>query len=151
MHLSFYMSYTLSVKDGEHYRPFYSGATMVAEFGNMTDARAHEVASRLFVNGHPAIMAMETGRFSTMNEAIDSARTIANAQNIPYHIGLNGNKSRLKGAVKCLNDGRVFETAADACRYYKIGSGNLTKHLRRERSYKSVKGKVFEYVERNDQ
>lgn len=59
-------------------------------------------------------------------------------------IGKNGNSKNAKRII-CLNDGKIFDCIKDACKFYEIDNGGLSRHLHKHKKYSHVGGLTFSF------
>lgn len=141
--MNHYVAYSLTDQNG---LVFHIGVAPQSQLTSLSDVPGE--IERPDIELYLSILDRDVDRVKLIN------RTLAWCHNNGHaHLTERLNKqyvswSRDKKArsVRCIDTGEEFKSATEAARQHNLTYGALLKHLAREKSYNSVKGKRYEYI-----
>ena len=127
----------------------YVGALPVSQLLTLQDAREFSNYGD-YIKPHDATQI----EIISISDTPDAARTAADEHGKQSNAVLNvlgkrapATTGKRKRPIICINSGQEYASAAEACEKLGISPSSLSQHLRGKRNYGMVAGRVFKYVE----
>ena len=75
-----------------------------------------------------------------------------NLNKFDYYANIHGKiiKDKRLNKIKCLTDGREYESMAEAARFYSVSSTMISNHVNGRVGYAKVRGMVFERIDQDE-
>jgi hypothetical protein len=125
----------------------FIGVTRMAELFQFSDARRNSEWLRYVTPDRPLITIVHaTGDY---NQCSNYRRKLV-IEKKPF-ANLRGFDASMSMRVRCLEDGKIYDTVTDAARNYDASISAVSNHLNGKPGFKSVKGHTFERIPRDEQ